>query len=429
MNVHEFQGKQVFLDHGVPVPAGQPAESPEQAVAIYGELGTELAVVKCQIHAGGRGKGNLYSPEGFDPQWLTIDEAGVPHLKEGAPESMKPVLVGGVKLVRSRDEVVAAARGMLGNILVTKQTGPTGKKVNRILVEEGSDIDRELYISCLVDRATSKALLMASAEGGMAIEVIAAERPEALIKEWFQPHLGLHGYQARRVAKRLGMNGKAEFNGMVKLLMGTTKAFGASDAAMLEINPCVVTKQGTVVALDAKLSLDDNALFRHKKIAAMRDLNEEEPAETKARDADLAYIKLDGDIGCLVNGAGLAMSTMDIIKYHGGGKHSPANFLDVGGGADKEKVKTAFSIILEDPHVKAILVNIFGGIMRCDTIAEGVVAASREIGLNVPLVVRLEGNMKPEGKAILEASGLNIIPADGMTDAAKKVVAAVESAA
>ena len=369
MNIHEYQAKSLFVEYGVPVPDGQVADSVDKAVAIYREVGSEVCVVKCQVHAGGRGKGNLYRPDSHRPEFITIDEAGVPHLKDGAPAEMQPVQIGGVKLVRSAEEVQEVAQKMLGNLLVTKQTGTEGKIVNQILVESGSAIDRELYVSFLVDRSTSTASLIASAEGGTEIEVLAAERPEVILKQTFQPHTGLFPYQARQMAFALGMKTKDEVNGMVRLLLTAAECFAKTDAAMIEINPCVVTKDGQVIALDAKISFDDNALYRRKNVVAMRDLSEEEPIETKAHDADLAYIKLDGDIGCLVDGAGLAMATMDIVKYHGKGVHSPANFLDVGGGADEEKVKTAFEIILADPNVKGILINIFGGIMRCDTIA------------------------------------------------------------
>ncbi|MGE0433523.1 MAG: ADP-forming succinate--CoA ligase subunit beta [Planctomycetota bacterium] len=425
MKIHEYQAKTLFDRFAVPFPDGQMADSIDKAVAVYRELGSEICVVKCQIHAGGRGKGKLFRAEGFDPKWITIDDKGVPHLKPGAPASMKPSLDHGVVLVKSSTEVSAAVVNMLGHILVTKQTGPEGKHVNRVLIETGCKIARELYVAITVDRAKDRVCLMVSAEGGMDIEVVAHERPDAILKEWYLPDVGLWGWQAREMAFRLGLKDKREVAGMTKLLLATTRLFGETDASLIEINPCVVTDDHEVIALDAKITFDDNAHFRHKDMAELRDLSEELPAETRAHDADLSYIKLDGDIGCLVNGAGLAMSTMDIIKLHGGETHGPANFLDVGGGADAEKVQTAFEIILADPNVKAILVNIFGGIMRCDTIAEGVVAASKAVGLKVPLVVRLEGNMRDEGKAILNGSGLNIIAADDMTDAAKKVVAAV----
>ena len=425
MKIHEYQAKTLFDRYGVPIPDGQMADSIDKAVAVYRELGSELCVVKCQIHAGGRGKGHLFRAAGFDPSFIDIDAAGVPHLKPGAPESMKPALDKGVVLVRSSSDVSAAVVNMLGHILVTKQTGPEGKLVQRVLIETGCKIARELYVAITVDRAKDRVCLMVSAEGGMDIEVVAHERPEAILKEWYLPDVGLWPWQAREMAFRLGLTHKQQVNGMTKLLLAVSKLFAQTDASLVEINPCVITEDNEVIALDGKITFDDNADYRHPDLAELRDLGEELPAETRASDADLSYIKLDGNIGCLVNGAGLAMSTMDIIKLHGGDKHGPANFLDVGGGADAEKVQTAFEIILADPNVKAILVNIFGGIMRCDTIAEGVVAASKAVGLKVPLVVRLEGNMRDQGKQILSSSGLNITPADDMTDAAKKVVAAV----
>ena len=386
MKIHEFQAKEVFADYAIPVPRGKVASTPAEAAAAYGELGSELCVVKAQIHAGGRGKG------------------------------------GGVKLVRSAGEAEAAAEAILAKPLVTHQTGPQGQPVKKLLVEVGSSIKKEFYAGLAVDRKIGAPVLMVSTEGGMEIEVVAAESPEKILKEAVDPALGLQPFQARRLAFGLGMPKKA-LSKACAVLTGLARLFMEKDCSLAEINPLILTEDDEVMALDAKLNFDSNALFRHPEITAYRDLDEEDLREVEASDAGLSYISLDGNIGCLVNGAGLAMSTMDIIKIHGG---EPANFLDVGGGADTAQVTKAFKLILTDEKVEAILVNIFGGIMRCDVIGEGIVAAAGELGLRVPLVVRLEGTKVAEGKKILEQSGLNIIPADSMADAASKVVAAAK---
>jgi len=352
-------------------------------------LGGPVWVVKAQIHAGGRGKG------------------------------------GGVKVVKSLDDVWESAEKMLGMTLVTHQTGPAGKAVNRVYIEEGCDIKRELYLSMLIDRATSQITIIASTEGGMEIEVVAAKTPEKILKQAIDPAIGIQPFHARKIAFGLGLEGK-QVGAAVKFIMGLYKAFIDLDASLLEINPLVVTGAGEIIALDAKMNFDDNALFRHKEVAELRDETEEDPAELEAARHDLNYIKLDGSIGCMVNGAGLAMATMDIIKLNGG---DPANFLDVGGGATKERVTEAFKIILRDPNVEGVLVNIFGGIMRCDVIAEGVVAAAREVSIEVPLVVRLEGTNVDLGQNILAESGLPILSADDLGDAAAKIVKAVKEAA
>ncbi|MBL7672180.1 MAG: ADP-forming succinate--CoA ligase subunit beta [Bdellovibrionaceae bacterium] len=387
MNIHEYQAKEVLRKYGVTTLKGKVAHSPEEAAAAAKEIGGALWVVKAQIHAGGRGKG------------------------------------GGVKIARTTDEVKELAKKMIGMTLVTHQTGPEGKKVQKVFIEQGCDIAKEYYVACLVDRVTGRVAMMASSEGGVEIEEVAAHRPEAIKKVDIDPVVGLMPFQARQLAFQIGMTPDV-VNQAVKFFIGLYEAFVKSDCSIAEINPLVVTKEGKVIALDAKMNFDSNALFRHPEILELRDLNEEEPTEIEASKYDLAFIKLDGSIGCLVNGAGLAMATLDIIKLHG---ESPANFLDVGGGANKEKVTAAFKIILKDPNVKAILVNIFGGIMKCDVIAEGVIAASKEVGLKVPLVVRLEGTNVEKGKKLLNESGLNILPADDLTDAAKKVVAAVRA--
>ena len=390
MNIHEYQAKQLLKDYGVSVLRGGVAYTPEEAVSVAEELGGPIWVVKAQIHAGGRGK------------------------------------AGGVKLAKSTDEVKEIAAELIGKVLVTHQTGPAGKEVQRVYIEDGCNIDRELYLAMLVDRAAGGVTIMASTEGGMDIEEVAETNPEKIIKIPVDPAVGVMPYHARRVAYGLGLKDKEQSKKAVQFVMGMYKAFTELDASMLEINPLVVTKDGDVLALDAKMGFDDNALYRQKKVVELRDLSEEDPAEIEASKHDLSYIKLDGTIGCLVNGAGLAMSTMDIIKLKGG---SPANFLDVGGGATKERVTEAFKIILGDANVEAILVNIFGGIMRCDVIAEGVVAAAKELSLHVPLVVRLEGTNVDLGKRILNESGLNIISADTLADAAEKVVKAAKEAA
>lgn len=398
MNIHEFQAKALLADFGVTVPRGGVAFSADEARQVAADLGGPIWVVKSQIHAGGRGAGRF---------------------KGGDPDQ------GGVRLAKSVDEVVAHTGAMLGNVLVTKQTGPDGKEVGRVYIEEGCDIARELYLSLLVDRATSRVTVMASTEGGMEIEEVAEATPEKIITLAIDPVTGLEGHHARRVAFALGLEGK-QVGAAVKFLTAMYKAFTELDTAMLEVNPLVVTGDGAIIALDAKMSFDDNALFRHPKVADLRDETEEDPAELEASKYELNYVKLDGEIGCMVNGAGLAMATMDIIKLHGG---SPANFLDVGGGATKERVTAAFKIILSDANVQGILVNIFGGIMRCDIIAEGVVAAAKEVSLHVPLVVRLEGTNVELGKKILADSGLPITSAENLRDAAEKIVTAVKEAA
>ncbi len=389
MNIHEYQAKSLLKKYGVAVPRGGVAYVPAEAEAVAKELGGPVWVVKAQIHAGGRGKG------------------------------------GGVKVVRSVEDVRDCAQAMLGMKLVTHQTGPEGKEVKRVYVEEGCDILRELYLGMLIDRATSRVTVMASTEGGMEIEEVAAATPEKIHRVTIDPAIGMQPFHARRLAFALGLEGDQVRAG-VRFMMAMYKAFVDLDASLVEINPLVVTGSGEVVALDAKMNFDDNALFRHKDIEELRDEDEEDPAELEAARHDLNYIKLDGNIGCMVNGAGLAMATMDIVKLYGG---EPANFLDVGGGATKERVTVAFKLILSDANVEGILVNIFGGIMRCDVIAEGVVAAAREVSLNVPLVVRLEGTNVDLGKKILAESGLPIISADNLADAAEKVVQAVKEAA
>ena len=389
MNIHEYQAKQVLSEFGVPVPRGGVAFTPDEAVKVAEELGGPVWVVKAQIHAGGRGKG------------------------------------GGVKVVKSIDEVRAEAERMLGMTLVTHQTGPEGRIVGRVYIEEGSDIARELYLSALVDRATSRVSFIASTEGGMDIEEVAAETPEKILTVSVDPAGGISGHHGRQIAFALGLEGD-QVKQASALINNLYRAFVETDMSLLEINPLVVTGDGQLICLDAKVNFDSNALYRHDDIVALRDLDEEDPAEVKASEFDLSYIKLDGTIGCMVNGAGLAMATMDIIKLYGA---EPANFLDVGGGATKEKVTEAFKIILSDDNVEGILVNIFGGIMRCDVIAEGVVAAARETELSVPLVVRLEGTNVDLGKKIMAESGLTIIPADDLDDAAEKIVAAVKESA
>ncbi len=397
MNIHEYQAKSLLAKYGVATPQGGVAYTPEEAENVARELGSSVYVVKAQIHAGGRGAGRFAD----DPDGK-----------------------GGVRICKSVEEVGQDARHMLGHVLVTKQTGPAGKEVKRLYVEEGCDIGRELYLSMLLDRATGRLTVVASTEGGMEIEEVAAEHPERIIKEIIDPAIGLMPYQSRKVAFGLGLEGR-QVNAAVKFLGAMYKAFNALDASLVEINPLVVTGAGGLLALDAKMNFDDNALFRHKDVADMRDEDEEDPMELEAGRHELNYIKLDGQIGCMVNGAGLAMATMDIIKLFGG---EPANFLDVGGGATRERVTAAFKIILSDPNVEGILVNIFGGIMRCDVIAEGVVAAAREVSLHVPLVVRLEGTNVELGKKILAESGLPIVSADNLADAAEKIVKAVQGA-
>jgi succinyl-CoA synthetase beta subunit len=393
MKIHEYQGKELFRKYGVPVPIGIPAMSVEEALAaipkVQAEGGGEVVVVKAQIHAGGRGKG------------------------------------GGVKVARTRADAEEAVRRIFGMTLVTPQTGPAGKKVQRLFIEQGLAIEHEYYLGMLLDRESGRVTVMASAEGGMDIEEVAATHPEKIVKEAINPAVGWQDWQSRRLARKLGLTGKpvAALAGFLRAL---TRCYDEMDCSLLEINPLVTTKDGRVLALDAKINFDDNALYRHPELADWRDPNEEDPQETEAKKWDLSYIALEGNIGCMVNGAGLAMSTMDIIKYYGG---QPANFLDVGGGATAEKVTAAFKIITSDPEVKAIFVNIFGGIMKCDTIATGVITAVKEVGLKVPLVVRLEGTNVELGKKMLAESGLDIVAAADMADGAQKAVSAAANAA
>ena len=389
MNIHEYQAKELLKARGIPVAQGGVAYTVEEAVEVAKKLPGPVYVVKAQIHAGGRGKG------------------------------------GGVKVVKSIDDVKEAATKILGMQLITHQTGPEGQEVRRLYIEEGCDIGRELYLGLLIDRATSRVTIMASTEGGMEIEEVAEAHPEKILKVVVDPAVGFQPFQGREIAFALGLEGK-QINKCVDLVGKMYNAFIDMDASIVEINPLVVTKAGDIMPLDAKINFDENALFRHKDIEALRDIAEENPAEKRAKDHELNYVKLDGNIGCMVNGAGLAMATMDIIQLYGG---APANFLDVGGGATKDRVAEAFRIILSDPNVEGILVNIFGGIMRCDVIAEGVITAARELGLTMPLVVRLEGTNVDKGKKLLKESGLNIIAADNLADAAQKVVGAVKAEA
>ena len=382
MKIHEYQAKKILAQFGVPVPKGEVATSPYEAYDIARRLGGTV-VVKAQIHAGGRGKG------------------------------------GGVKLARSPEEAEAIAAQMLGMTLVTHQTGPEGKKVLRVLIEEGVRIKKEFYLGLLVDRGTQRPVFIASQAGGMDIEKVAAETPELIFKETIDPGLGMQPYNARRLAFRLGLDGDT-IGAATRFMTALYRTFEATDASLVEINPFLLTEEGTLVALDAKLNFDDNALFRHKELLEYRDFSEEDPLEIQASRFGINYIRLDGTIGCMVNGAGLAMATMDIIKLAGG---SPANFLDVGGGANAEQIRNAFRILLADRNVRAVLINIFGGIMRCDIVASGVVEAARAIGLKIPVVVRLEGTNVEQGQEILRASGLQFAVADGMKDAAEKVVA------
>jgi succinyl-CoA synthetase beta subunit len=398
MNIHEYQAKELYRQYGVPTGKGFPAFTVAEAVDAAKKLPGPVWVVKSQIHAGGRGKGKF---------------------KEGEAGTG-----GGVRLAKSVDEVEAFAKQMLGNTLVTLQTGGEGRKVQRLYIEDGSAIARELYLSALVDRNTSRVSFIVSTEGGMDIEKVAHDTPEKIVTFSIDPASGYFPYHGRKVAFALGLTGD-QVNQCVKLIGNLYRMFVEKDMALLEINPLVVTKDGNLLALDGKMNFDSNALFRQKDVVAMRDIAEEDASEVEASKYDLSYVKLDGQIGCLVNGAGLAMATMDIIKLHG---MEPANFLDVGGSASKEKVTAAFKIILNDPSVKGILVNIFGGIMRCDIIAEGVVAAARELGVTVPLVVRLEGTNVDLGKKIMAESGLKILSADNLADAAKKITDAVRAA-
>ena len=397
MKIHEYQGKQLFRDASVPVLDSCVARTPEEAAAAFQQLtqGSEggLAVVKAQIHAGGRGKGTL---------------AELPEQR-------------GVELVKSAEQAAQVAKNLLGNHLVTIQTGSEGALVNQVLVEAGCDIDRELYLGIVLDRAAALPVLMVSSEGGVEIEKVAAETPDKIFREHFHPDMGLESFQVRKLCKKLGISGSTA-RSADRFMKSLCQLYVDLDCSLVEINPLVISRAGDMIALDAKITFDENALFRHPQLLELRDLGEEDPAEVKASAAGLSYVKLDGTIGCLVNGAGLAMSTMDIIKYHGG---EPANFLDVGGGATTEQVVEAFNIILSDPNVKAVLVNIFGGIARCTTIAAAIIEASQQIGIKIPLVVRLEGTEVEEGKKMLAESGLAMTTADDLTDAAEKVVKAV----
>ena len=382
MKIHEYQGKAILARHGVPVPRGEVAFNPSEAGDIARRLGTPVVVVKAQIHAGGRGKG------------------------------------GGVKLAKSPDEAEALTKHMIGMTLVTHQTGPEGRVVSRVLIEEGLQMTRELYVSIVLDRASGKVVMMASSEGGMDIEEVAAKTPEKIHKVFIEPGVGLVPFQARQLGFAIGLDGP-QVNKAVKVFSALYEAFLATDATLLEINPLVVTASGDLLALDAKMNFDDNALYRHQDLRDLRDLGEEDPLEIEASKFSLNYIHLDGNIGCMVNGAGLAMATMDIIKLAGG---EPANFLDVGGGANAEQIRNAFKILMSDPNVKAVLINIFGGILRCDVLAQGVIAAVKELGVPVPIVIRMEGTNVEVGKRLLAESGMNFATADSMGEAATKVV-------
>ena len=383
MKIHEYQAKAILAKYGVPVPQGEVVQTAADAAAVAGRLGGGVAVVKAQIHAGGRGKG------------------------------------GGVKVVKSPQEAQQAAEKILGMNLVTYQTGPRGQKVARVLVEQGLKIKRELYLGLVVDRSTEKPVLMVSPEGGVEIEKVAEETPERIFKEYVNPAVGLAPFQTRKLAFALGLQG-AQVSQATKFMLALWEAFRATDASLIEINPLIITEEGNLLALDAKMTFDDNALYRHADFKELRDLSEEDPLEIEASKYSLNYIKLDGTIGCMVNGAGLAMATMDIIKLAGG---EPANFLDVGGGANAEQIKNAFRILMSDTSVKAVLINIFGGILRCDILAEGVIAAVRDLGVPVPIVIRMEGTNVERGKQMLRESGLNFTTADTMSEAAEKVVA------
>ena len=398
MNIHEYQGKALLKAAGVPVLEGVHCMSVNEALDAYDRLGSKVVAVKSQIHAGGRGKGTMYNPD-----------------------NREEVMQGGVKIAFSREEVETYATNILGNVLVTIQTGDEGKLVNNLYIESGCAIAHEYYLALLVDREDKTVLIMASTEGGMDIEDVAHNTPEKIHKINVDPNAGLLGFQKRDLGMAVGLSVNS-LKSFFKMLGKMYDMFVSNDCAMVEINPLVRTEDEEIIALDSKISFDENAEFRHKEWDEMRDLSEEEDVEIRAKETGLSYVKLDGNIGCLVNGAGLAMATMDVIKLYGG---EPANFLDVGGGADEEQVKTAFSIILEDPNVKGILVNIFGGIMRCDIIARGVIGATQALGLDVPLVVRLAGTNVDEGKAILAASDLNIHPADDLADGAKKIVSLI----
>jgi succinyl-CoA synthetase beta subunit len=387
MKIHEYQGKAILKEYGVPVPRGIVARSPEEAEAAARELGTEVVVVKAQIHAGGRGKG------------------------------------GGVKIAKSPAEAKEIASQILGMMLVTHQTGPEGREVKTLLIEEGLPIDKEFYLGITLDRVTGRNVFMASSAGGMDIEKVAEETPDLILKETIDPSVGLRPFQARKLAFGLGIPNDL-INQAAKFMLSLYDAYEKIDASLVEINPFLLTKDNRLIALDAKVNFDDNAMFRHKDYEELRDLNEEEPLEIEASKFDLNYIKLDGNIGCMVNGAGLAMATMDIIKLHGG---EPANFLDVGGGASQERVENAFRILLADENVRAVLINIFGGIVRCDMVANGVVAAAKNLGVSIPIVARLEGTNVEEGRRVLRESDIGIIPATDMNDAAEKVVSAANA--
>jgi succinyl-CoA synthetase beta subunit len=386
MNLHEYQAKQLFREYDIPSPMGKPATSVAEALAAADALGGDTWVVKAQVHAGGRGK------------------------------------AGGVKKVKSRAELEAAMKALIGTRLVTHQTGPGGQPVEKLLIELPCRIARELYLACLVDRARERVVVIASTEGGMDIEAVAANTPEKILKAFVDPVAGLQAYQCRELAFALGLTDK-QVSTFTQILLALYKLFMERDLSLVEINPLVVTDQGGLLALDGKINIDDSALYRQKPLAALRDAAQEDAKETKAREHDLNYIALDGNIGCMVNGAGLAMATMDLIKLHGG---MPANFLDVGGGTTKERVAEAFKLILSDPNVKAILVNIFGGIVRCDLIAEGIISAVKEVGIKIPVVVRLEGTNVEQGRALLKQSGLAIAAAESLTDAARQVVASIK---
>ena len=387
MKIHEYQGKALLKEYGVLVPRGIVARTPEEAENAARELGTDIVVVKAQIHAGGRGKG------------------------------------GGVKLAKSPEEAKEIASQILGMQLITHQTGPEGREVKTLLIEEGLPIEREFYLGITLDRVTGRNVFMASSEGGMDIEKVAEETPEKILKETIDPAVGLRGFQARKLAFGLGIPSEL-INQAARFMLSLYEAYEKMDASLVEINPFLLTKDNRLIALDAKVTFDDNAMYRHKDYAPLRDLDEEDPLEIEASKYDLNYIKLDGNIGCMVNGAGLAMATMDIIKLAGG---EPANFLDVGGGASQERVEQAFKILLADDNVKAVLINIFGGIVRCDMVANGVVAAAKNLGMSIPIVARLEGTNVEEGRRVLRDSGINILTADGMADAADKVVSAANA--
>jgi succinyl-CoA synthetase beta subunit len=416
MNIHEYQAKDLLRKLGVAVPRGHVATSGDEAKRVAGELGTKVVVVKAQIHAGGRGAGALVKDE------KEAAEVFTKHLeRDGLPKHDRP---RGIKLAKSPAEAAEAAGAMLGRLLVTRQTGPAGKTVRRVLVEEGCDIAQELYFSLLLDRSRGRLVAMASTEGGMDIEKVAEETPQKISKQEIDPAVGMQDFQARNLAFRLGIPG-AKTDDAVAFFEALYRAYVELDASLIEVNPLVKTSDGSLIALDAKLAFDDNALYRHPEIRELRDEDEEDPKERRAAEFDLSYIALNGNIGCMVNGAGLAMATMDIIHHHGG---EPANFCDVGGGATAEKVAEAFKIILSDPNVKAVFINIFGGIMRCDVLAQGVVDAAKVVKPKVALVVRLEGTNVEKGRQILEGSRLAIISAKDMTDGAKKAVDAATRA-